>query len=420
MDGKGAVKGVNIGGWLLLESYALHLDIVLSLELINRRWITPSLFPTEDIVDEYTLGQKNPDAQSILQKHWDTFITEDDFKQIQQAGFNMVRIGIGYWAFKKFGNDSYISGAADYLDKAISWAGSAGIQVIVDLHGAPGSQNGFDNSGQYTLNASWTKNGNVHYTYEVIQIIASKYGNSPTVAAINLINEPFPEKLGYQEQTTTVVVNYHTCGAKIVRGASSPNTAVTISDAFVNAFKWNDEYVQTGPGANIIDHHDYQVFDFNLLVLDLDKHLDQVDLNIEASVANSTHPTIIGEWSGALTDCAQYLNGRNEGARFDNKFSASPGANGTCPEGENSFDAFEKDDALKKNVTQYLQKQVDVFSAKTNGWFFWTWKTESAPAWDAQFLTKIGIFPKLDGSTGGNGTASNFTASGATKLKRVL
>lgn len=95
MDGKGAVKGVNIGGWLLLESYALHLDIVLSLELINRRWITPSLFPTEDIVDEYTLGQKNPDAQSILQKHWDTFITEDDFKQIQQAGFNMVRIGIG-------------------------------------------------------------------------------------------------------------------------------------------------------------------------------------------------------------------------------------------------------------------------------------------------------------------------------------
>lgn len=173
------------------------------------------------------------------------------------------------WAFKKFGNESYISGAADYLDKAINWAGSAGIQVIVDLHGAPGSQNGFDNSGQYTLNASWTKNGNVHYTYEVIQIIASKYGNSPTVAAINLINEPFPEKLGYQEQTTTVVVNYHTCGAKIVRGASSPNTAVTISDAFVNAFKWNDEYPQTGPGANIIDHHDYQVFDFNLLVLDL-------------------------------------------------------------------------------------------------------------------------------------------------------
>lgn len=124
-------------------------------------------------------------------------------------------------------------------------------------------------------------------------------------------------------------------------------------------------------------------------------HLEQVSLNIEASVANSTHPTIIGEWSGALTDCAKYLNGRNEGARFENKYRQTSGANGTCPKGENSFEEFENDKSLKKNTTEFLAEQVKVYSDKTNGFHFWTWKTESAPAWDARFLHKIGVFPKL-------------------------
>ncbi|KAI4163779.1 MAG: hypothetical protein LQ342_002552 [Letrouitia transgressa] len=383
---KGQVKGVNLGGWLLLEPF-----------------ITPSLFPKNDTVDEYTFCEKNKDAKSMLQKHWQSWITEKDFKEIHDIGFNMVRIGIGYWAFRKRDDDPYIRGAAEYLDKAIKWAGSLGLKVVVDLHGAPGSQNGFDNSGQATKNATWLQQSNVDLTLDVLRIIGKKYGNNPTVAGIGLLNEPFPEKLGYLEPSIAKVVEFHKNAYRKVRGASSPRTAVLISDAFVNAFKWNDEYQQTGPGANIIDHHDYQVFDDNLLPLDLDKHLEQVTLDIDASVANSTHPTTVGEWSGALTDCAKYLNGRNEGARYEGKFSASKGLNKTCSAGENDFKEFEKDETLRENTRKYLQKQADVFSNKSNGWFFWTFKTESAPPWDAQFLHKCGIFPALTGD-GGNQT----------------
>ncbi|KAG8529045.1 uncharacterized protein KY384_005679 [Bacidia gigantensis] len=337
---KGTVKGVNLGGWLLLES-----------------WITPSLFPSGDYVDEYTFCQKNPNAQSQLEDHWEKFITESDFKQISDAGFNQVRIGVGYWSFQKLEGDPYITGAAEYLKKAVQWAAKYSLKVIIDLHGAPGSQNGFDNSGQFAQMGNWTKDGNIDHTLKVLKIISSKYGNNPAVSAIGLLNEPFPEKLGYKEYTTTKVVNYHNCGAKVVRKASSPNTAVTISDAFVNAFKWNDEYVQTGPGANIIDHHDYQVFDVNLLVLNLTAHLAQVTLDIDAAVTNSTHPTIIGEWSGALTDCAKYLNGRNEGARYEDKFSAGPGINMTCSEGENDFEKFKADQGLRGNVSEGVRAE---------------------------------------------------------------
>ena len=142
--------------------------------------------------------------------------------------------------------------------------------MLIDLHGAPGSQNGFDNSGQKTANATWTRGDNIEHTLEVLHIIGKRYGSNPTVSAIGLLNEPFPEKLGYPEQTRGQVVNYHNCGAKVVRKASgNEGLGVAISDAFTNAFKWNEEYVETGTGANIIDHHDYQVFDENLLVLNL-------------------------------------------------------------------------------------------------------------------------------------------------------
>jgi glucan 1,3-beta-glucosidase len=34
-----------------------------------------------------------------------------------------------------------------YLVRAVNWAQELGLKVTIDLHGAPGSQNGQDNSG---------------------------------------------------------------------------------------------------------------------------------------------------------------------------------------------------------------------------------------------------------------------------------
>jgi glucan 1,3-beta-glucosidase len=37
-------------------------------------------------------------------------------------------------------------GAYEYLKLAVNWAASLNLKVMIDLHGVPGSQNGFDNS----------------------------------------------------------------------------------------------------------------------------------------------------------------------------------------------------------------------------------------------------------------------------------
>jgi glucan 1,3-beta-glucosidase len=73
------IRGVNLGGWLLLEP-----------------WITPSIFEnnrelykTNQIIDEYSLckilGKEK--ARDVLEKHWNSFCTKNDIKELSEMGF---------------------------------------------------------------------------------------------------------------------------------------------------------------------------------------------------------------------------------------------------------------------------------------------------------------------------------------------
>ena len=77
-----------------------------------------------------------------MEKHWSSWITEEDFGQIASAGLNFVRIPIGYWSVIPMPGDPYVAGAYAWMGKALDWAQGAGLKVMIDLHGAPGSQNG--------------------------------------------------------------------------------------------------------------------------------------------------------------------------------------------------------------------------------------------------------------------------------------
>lgn len=104
-------------------------------------WITPSLFQQWEngggAVDEYTFSQVlgKDEAYNRLSRHWNSWITQDDFNQIAGAGLNHVRIPIGYWAVAPVNGDPYVQGQLEVLDRAIGWARSAGLKVMIDLHG---------------------------------------------------------------------------------------------------------------------------------------------------------------------------------------------------------------------------------------------------------------------------------------------
>lgn len=116
------VRGVNLGGWLVLEP-----------------WITPSLFEQagDGAIDEWSICSilGKDEAYNRLSNHWNTWITESDFQQIAAAGLNHVRIPVGYWAVAPLDGEPYVQGQLNLLDQAINWARNNGIKVLIDLHG---------------------------------------------------------------------------------------------------------------------------------------------------------------------------------------------------------------------------------------------------------------------------------------------
>lgn len=362
------VRGVNLGGWLVLEP-----------------WITPSIFDEagDGAVDEWSLTQilGKDEAKARLSAHWDSFISQDDFNQMAAAGLNHVRIPIGYWALGPLEGDPYVDGQLEYLDRAIDWAKEAGIKVLVDLHGAPGSQNGFDNSGRRGP-IQWQQGDTIKHTLDAFDRLAERYVDSDTVAAIEAINEPNVPggldqgKLKEYYGTTYGIVNKY-----------NPGTSIVYGDGFLPVESWNG--YKTEGSKVVMDTHHYHMFDTGLLAMDIDSHINAVCQFGHQHLEASDKPVIVGEWTGALTDCAKYLNGKGKGVRYDGTFPSdkigdctnkATGSVADLPEGE------------RADMRRFIEAQLSAFELKS-GWVFWTWKTEGAPGWDLGDLLDAGVFP---------------------------
>ena len=130
----------------------------------------------------------------------------------------------------------YIPGAWPYLLQALNWAKSYGLHVIVDLHGAPGSQNGYDNSGQRTNNPVWaTNDANVNRTLEILSVIADNIGGM--IDVLELLNEP----AGFtNSQWASVIRQFWQDGYNVVRTVAGSNMKIMIGDAFLGVQSWED------------------------------------------------------------------------------------------------------------------------------------------------------------------------------------
>jgi len=356
--GSDKVRGVNLGGWFVLEP-----------------WITPSLFDALGgaAVDEWTycatLG--TDEASHRLSSHWNTWITQSDFNAIAGAGLNHVRIPIGYWSVIPIDGEPYVQGAYDVLGQALDWASGAGLKVMIDLHGAPGSQNGYDNSGHYGP-INWGSGDTVQQTLNVLNKIRDDHASHPAVAAIELLNEP----QGSVISLDTIKQFYNNGWGNL----QASGVAVTEHDAFQQPVSsWNS--FGAGEYNIILDTHHYEVFDDTQVAMSPSEHVSTACSFGGDMRAVTGKWCIAGEWTGAMTDCAKYLNGYGKGARAGNCDGLSTG----------SVSSFSND--LKSATRSYIEAQLDAFES-ASGWIFWTWKTEGAPGWDLGDLLANGLFPQ--------------------------
>ncbi|KZS93506.1 glycoside hydrolase family 5 protein [Sistotremastrum niveocremeum HHB9708] len=377
--GSTKVRGVNLGGWLVLEP-----------------WITPSIFDnTGDsrVVDEWTYGQyvASATATSVLTNHWNTWITQSDFAAIAAAGLNHVRIPIGYWAFQVGPGEPYHTGQLPYLQKAVSWAGTYGLKVIVDLHGAPGSQNGFDNSGQRLSYPGWhSNNTNIQRTDTIIKQIASLFtGNPNVVAMISPLNEP----AGFDGSAVLTPLKqfyYDSYGnVRYPNGPTESNTVLLLHDAFQPLSYWSGYQIPPNWQGVAMDTHIYQVFSNSDVAMSQAQHISTA-CSYGSSLSGFDLWLVVGEWSPAATDCAKYLNGRGIGARYDGSYSGSPKV-GSCTGLTGAASSFSS--SYKTFLRQYWEAQVIAFERGAQGWIQWDWKNENADEWSYQAGLANGWIP---------------------------
>ncbi|KKY25291.1 putative exo-beta-glucanase [Phaeomoniella chlamydospora] len=362
------IYGVNLGGWLVCEP-----------------WITPSIFEAagDSAVDEYTLGELGYDLTS----HWETWITEDDFSNIAAAGLNHVRIPIGYWSVIQ--QSPYNYGAIDYLDSAVQWARTYGLHVLVDLHGASVSQNGFDNSGHYGA-VEWGSSESYSDTLNAVAALAQRYkGDTDVVSLIEVLNEPLTNTANTYIQLDELEQFYRDGWGRIHNDASSDFTVV-VHDAFQGVSAWYD-WGNDLSGV-MIDTHIYYIFDDSKLAQSQSDRISSV-CSYKSTLAESNKWAIVGEWCSATTDCAKYLNGRYKGSRTDGTYDSDGAIGvGSC-DGyySGSVDSLTNDQ--KATIRQMNEAQLDSYASR-NGWVYWTWKTEGAPEWDLQAQINAGLFPQ--------------------------
>lgn len=385
--GKRPFRGVSLGGWLALEPF-----------------ITPSIFEAQsDTTDEYTLSKKlGTKAAAVLEKHYSTFITEADFAAIAAAGLDHVRIPFSYWAVRGYDDDPYVIGVSwRYLLRGIEWARKYGLRVKLDLHGVPGSQNGWNHSGK-SGKIDWISGPdgakNAQRTLDLHSQLAAffaqpRYKN--IIAFYGLVNEPamaIPQDdlISWTESAYKIVVD---------AGLAAPQV---FSESMRGLAPWQGKL--QGHGAQLaLDVHQYTIFDPYLLSL---THKDRIAFacstwadTLAAAVdpASGFGPTMVGEWSQADTDCTPYLNGMGSGARWTGTFYGTSGP--SCAAGDASCTcdaanapAADFSAAYKSFLAVWAQAQMSAFE-RSWGWFYWTWKTEAAPLWSYQAGLEGGFLP---------------------------
>lgn len=256
-------------------------------------------------------------------------------------------------------------------------------QVIIDLHGAPFSQNGFDNSGKRG-GVQWGQGDSVARTLATINQIRDDFASHSAVAAIELLNEPMGPQLDMN-----MVRQFVADGWRNLQGSS---VAVAFHDAFIGVTSWNDWGNDMVP--LLLDTHHYEVFDAGQLSMNVDSHVATA-CGFGTAMASTNKWTVAGEWTGAMTDCAKWLNGRGVGARYDGTFNFNGQTSqyiGPC-DGKVSGTVEQLSEADRANIQRYISAQMTAYE-KAAGWIFWAWKTEAAPEWDFQKLANAGLIPQ--------------------------
>lgn len=167
------LRGINLGGWLLMEGY-----------LLGGRNIAEHEFKA---VFRKECGRKELNAWETAFRRY--FITESDIARISSWGANCIRLPFNCRLIEKSAF-RYDQEGIGYLETVLKWAAKYELKVILDLHAAPGAQNHdwhSDSNGQALL---WQKRSYRERTIALWETLAARLKGYEALYGYDLLNEP--------------------------------------------------------------------------------------------------------------------------------------------------------------------------------------------------------------------------------------
>ncbi|MFA5007276.1 MAG: cellulase family glycosylhydrolase [Candidatus Izemoplasmatales bacterium] len=330
------IRAVNLGGWFVLE-----------------RWMSPALFDASPVPIpkqcETSFVTHHPDAATALAEHWRTWITTDDIRWLRAQGINLVRIPIPWWLFPdRFPAEYPYHSPLAFLDAALDFIAAEGMRVMLDLHTAPGSQNGFDNGGIDGVLSWHLDPKNVDVTVAVLGEIAKRYRDHPALHSIQVLNEP------HWTIPLQFLGEFYDRAYAVLRTILRPETMIVFHDGF-RFDPWEDFFAARRWKNVALDTHLYQCFNprFHTMKAEEFLHFPETLLP-DLERIERTIPVIVGEWSLGAHRIA--FDGTRE--EFERRFARS---------------------------------QMDAYG-RLSGWVFWSYRiAERDSGWNFRSLVERGI-----------------------------
>ena len=180
------LRGTNIGNLFVQES-----------------WMSSTNARDQKTINQNLESRFGRDSKNTLIENYESsYLTSDDISKFKELGMSVLRVPFTYMnLYEK--NDQGIwklkSNAFKRLDWIIDQCSEQGIYTILDLHGAFGSQNGQDHSGEVidkVEDVTFYKSSELRQlTLDLWREVALRYVGNPAVAGYDILNEP-GEKAG--------------------------------------------------------------------------------------------------------------------------------------------------------------------------------------------------------------------------------
>jgi len=334
-QGRRALHGVNLAGWLTLES-----------------WVTPELFADTGTLeeDELVRAMSEVEYRRLVTTHRKRFITRQDFERIAARGLNAVRIEVPWYVFGGKGPkaDGRV-GCIEQVDAAFDWAGECGIGVLLAV--IPDAELVHMAEMSSVGPVAERRRGSL---LRVTAALAKRYAADDAFVGIELGGEPRMSRwrlLGSTDGVAAHVLrNYYREAYSLIRRVAGTGPVVVIPDAGApdewHHFMAHDRYENVW-----LDCPLYRVAarsnapatsGIRDVMRGIDRELEQA--------RKSELPIMVGKWSAGLPFVDTLMT----------------------PEGRVALERL----FVSQQLSRYERCQA---------WFFQSWKTsERLSAWDAR------------------------------------